>query len=153
MKDRTPIYKPKNHLRIITAASLFDGHDAAINVMRRIMQTSGAEVIHLGHNRSVEEIVNTAIQEDAQAIAITSYQGGHIEFFKYIYDLLQKKQCGHIKIFGGGGGTILTDVKAWVTSRALARLISAMENEPELVAPIMEAVHLRLDGLTHPPVL
>ncbi len=104
---KTEPYRPKHHLRIVTAASLFDGHDAAINIMRRIMQQSGAEVIHLGHNRSAEEIVNTAIQEDAQAIAITSYQGGHNEFFKYIYDLLQEKGAGHIKIFGGGGGTIL----------------------------------------------
>jgi len=101
------LYKPKNHVRIVTAASLFDGHDAAINVMRRIMQSSGAEIIHLGHNRSVREIVNTAIQEDANGIAITSYQGGHIEYFKYMYDLLQEAGSGHIKIFGGGGGTIL----------------------------------------------
>ncbi|SDG45886.1 methylmalonyl-CoA mutase family protein [Chitinophaga filiformis] len=94
-------------IRIVTAASLFDGHDAAINIMRRIMQTKGAEVIHLGHNRSAAEIVDCAIQEDAQGIAITSYQGGHLEFFKYMYDLLHEKGCGHIKIFGGGGGTIL----------------------------------------------
>ncbi|MCP4125153.1 MAG: methylmalonyl-CoA mutase family protein [Bacteroidetes bacterium] len=100
-------YTVQNHVRIVTAASLFDGHDAAINIMRRIMQATGAEVIHLGHNRSVREIVDCAIQEDAQAIAITSYQGGHIEFFKYIYDLLHERGCGHIKIFGGGGGTIL----------------------------------------------
>ncbi len=100
-------YTPKNKIRIVTAASLFDGHDAAINIMRRIMQRSGAEIIHLGHNRSALEIVNTAIQEDVQAIALTSYQGGHNEYFKYIYDLLQEKGCGHIKIFGGGGGTIL----------------------------------------------
>lgn len=100
-------YKTKNNVRIVTAGSLFDGHDAAINIMRRIMQASGAEVIHLGHNRSVAEIVDTAIQEDAQAIAITSYQGGHNEFLKYMYDLLQEKGAGHIKIVGGGGGTIL----------------------------------------------
>ncbi len=100
-------YKTKNKVRIVTAGSLFDGHDAAINIMRRIMQASGAEVIHLGHNRSVAEIVDTAIQEDAQAIAITSYQGGHNEFLKYMYDLLQQKGAGHIKIVGGGGGTIL----------------------------------------------
>ena len=85
------VYKPHNKLRIVTAASLFDGHDAAINVMRRIIQSSGAEVIHLGHDRSVEEVVNCAIQEDAQAIAMTSYQGGHMEYFKYMYDLLQEK--------------------------------------------------------------
>ena len=100
-------YQPKNKVRIVTAAALFDGHDAAINIMRRIMQSSGAEIIHLGHNRSVQEVVNTAIQEDVQGIAITSYQGGHNEFFKYMYDLLREKGAAHIKIFGGGGGTIL----------------------------------------------
>ncbi|HRG52493.1 MAG TPA: cobalamin-dependent protein, partial [Bacteroidia bacterium] len=103
----TEPYKAKNKIRIVTAASLFDGHDAAINIMRRIIQSSGAEVIHLGHDRSVQEIVNCAIQEDANAIALTSYQGGHMEFFKYMYDLLKQNGCGHIKIFGGGGGTIL----------------------------------------------
>jgi len=94
-------------VRIVTAASLFDGHDAAINIMRRILQSKGAEIIHLGHNRSVHEIVETAIEEDVQGIAITSYQGGHVEFFKYMKDLLDENGCGHIKIFGGGGGTIL----------------------------------------------
>src|SRR6218665_805959 len=103
----TEPYKAKNKIRIVTAASLFDGHDAAINIMRRIIQSSGAEVIHLGHDRSVQEIVDCAIQEDANAIALTSYQGGHNEFFKYMYDLLKERGCGHIKIFGGGGGTIL----------------------------------------------
>jgi len=98
---------PENKIRIITAASLFDGHDAAINIMRRIMQAKGAEIIHLGHNRSVHEIVEAAIEEDAQGIAITSYQGGHLEFFKYMKDLLNQNKSGHIKIFGGGGGTIL----------------------------------------------
>jgi len=96
-----------NNVRIVTAASLFDGHDAAINIMRRIMQSKGAEIIHLGHNRSVAEIVECAIEEDVQGIAITSYQGGHVEFFKYMKDLLEENGCGHIKIFGGGGGTIL----------------------------------------------
>ncbi len=102
-------YQPKNHVRIVTAASLFDGHDAAINVMRRIIQSTGAEVIHLGHNRSVQEIVDCAVQEDVQAIAITSYQGGHIEFFKYMKDLLEEKGRPGIKIFGGGGGVILPE--------------------------------------------
>ncbi len=100
-------YQPKNKVRIVTAASLFDGHDASINIMRRIIQATGCEVIHLGHDRSVEEVVDCAIQEDAQAIAMTSYQGGHIEYFKYMYDLLKEKGAPHIKIFGGGGGTIL----------------------------------------------
>src|SRR5882672_5917693 len=106
MKKIEP-YKPKNKIRIVTAASLFDGHDAAINIMRRVIQASGAEVIHLGHDRSVKEIVDCAIQEDANAIAITSYQGGHTEFFKYMHDLLKEQGCEHIKLFGGGGGTIL----------------------------------------------
>ncbi len=100
-------YTPKNKVRIVTAASLFDGHDAAINIMRRVMQSSGVEVIHLGHDRSVQEVVDCAIQEDANAIAMTSYQGGHVEYFKYMYDLLKERNCGHIKIFGGGGGVIL----------------------------------------------
>ena len=212
-------YKPQHKIRIVTAASLFDGHDAAINIMRRILQASGGEVIHLGHNRSVDEIVKTAVQEDAQAIAITSYQGGHLEFFKYMHDLLAEQGCGHIKIFGGGGGTILpseidelhaygitrlyspddgrslglqgmindllqqadfptgklnvdkwheaiseayekaegkgqkAEIRGWVTDRGLARLISAVENEPDLVEPIMAEVHQRLEKLTQPPVL
>jgi methylmalonyl-CoA mutase len=100
------IYKPKHQIRFITASSLFDGHDASINIMRRILQASGVEVIHLGHNRSVDEIVNAAIQEDVQGIAISSYQGGHMEYFKYTYDLLKEKGANHIKIYGGGGGVI-----------------------------------------------
>lgn len=109
MRKEIEVYKLKNKLRIVTAASLFDGHDAAINIMRRIIQSSGCEVIHLGHNRSVKEIVDCAIHEDAQAIAITSYQGGHMEFLKYMYDMLKEAGCGHIKIFAGGGGVILPD--------------------------------------------
>ncbi len=105
--EQTQIYKPQHKIRFVTAAALFDGHDATINIMRRILQSSGAEVIHLGHNRSVEEVVNCAIQEDVQGIAMTSYQGGHIEYFKYMYDLLQERGASHIKIFGGGGGVIL----------------------------------------------
>ncbi|HEX9649270.1 MAG TPA: methylmalonyl-CoA mutase family protein [Cyclobacteriaceae bacterium] len=117
-------YKPKNHIRIVTAASLFDGHDAAINIMRRIIQSTGVEVIHLGHNRSVHEIVNTAIQEDAQAIAITSYQGGHVEYFKYMYDLLKEKGATNIKIFGGGGGTILPEEIKELQDYGIARIYS-----------------------------
>ncbi len=102
-------YHPRNKVRIVTAASLFDGHDAAINVMRRILQSTGAEVIHLGHDRSVDEVVNCAIQEDAQAIAMTSYQGGHVEYLKYMHDLLEERGAGHVKVFAGGGGVILPE--------------------------------------------
>ncbi len=105
--EQNKIYKPKNKIRVVTAASLFDGHDAAINIMRRIIQSTGVEVIHLGHDRSVDEVVNCAIQEDVNAIAMTSYQGGHNEYFRYMYDLLKERGAGHIKIFGGGGGVIL----------------------------------------------
>lgn len=124
MTSKIEAYKPKNHIRVVTAASLFDGHDAAINIMRRIIQATGCEVIHLGHNRSVQEIVNCAIQEDAQAIAITSYQGGHIEYFKYIYDLLKERQSNHIKIFGGGGGTILPKEIEELHAYGIARIYS-----------------------------
>jgi len=107
MRSEIEVYKPKNHIRIVTATSLFDGHDAAINIMRRILQDTGVEVIHLGHNRSVQEIVDAAIEEDAQGVAVSSYQGGHIEFFKYLVDLLKEREAPHIKIFGGGGGVIV----------------------------------------------
>ena len=117
----TEPYKPKNHVRIVTAASLFDGHDAAINLMRRILQSSGAEVIHLGHNRSVQEIVDCAIQEDAQAVAITSYQGGHLEFFRYMFDLFAERGA-KTKIFGGGGGTILPDEIEELHAYGIARI-------------------------------
>jgi len=103
------VYKPKNNIRIVTATSLFDGHDASINIMRRILQNTGAEVIHLGHNRSVEEFVDAAIEEDVQGMALSSYQGGHMEFFKYMVDMLKEKGASHIKIFGGGGGVIVPD--------------------------------------------
>ncbi len=109
---------------MVTAASLFDGHDAAINVMRRIIQSTGVEVIHLGHNRSVDEVVNCAIQEDAQAIAMTSYQGGHLEYFKYMYDLLKERGAGHIKIFGGGGGVILPEEIKELQAYGIARIYS-----------------------------
>ncbi len=103
------IYRPKNVVRVITATSLFDGHDASTNIMRRILQDSGVEVIHLAHNRSVQELVDTAIQEDAQGIAMSSYQGGHMEAFKYMIDLLKDNNSSHIKVFGGGGGVIVAD--------------------------------------------
>ncbi len=188
MEPQIP-YIPVNKVRIVTAASLFDGHDAAINIMRRIIQATGVEVIHLGHDRSVEEVVNTAIQEDANAIAMTSYQGGHNEYFKYMYDLLAEKGAGHIKIFGGGGGVILpseiSELHEYGIERiyspddgramglqgmindlvkrsdypigdkltgelshieeknptAIARLISAAENFPEIAKPVFEEIH------------
>ncbi|WP_291149215.1 methylmalonyl-CoA mutase family protein [Flavobacterium sp. UBA7680] len=188
MEQQIP-YIPKNKVRIVTAASLFDGHDAAINIMRRIIQSTGVEVIHLGHDRSVEEVVNTAIQEDANAIAMTSYQGGHNEYFKYMYDLLHEKGAGHIKIFGGGGGVILpseiSELHEYGITRiyapddgrslglqgmindlvqqadfpigdklngeidhienkvptAIARLISAAENFPEIAKPVFDKIH------------
>lgn len=123
MEQVTP-YTPTHKVRIVTAASLFDGHDAAINIMRRIIQSTGVEVIHLGHDRSVEEVVNTAIQEDANAIAMTSYQGGHNEYFKYMYDLLQEKGAGQIKIFGGGGGVILPEEIKELMDYGITRIYS-----------------------------
>lgn len=123
MKQQTP-YKPKHKVRIVTAASLFDGHDASINIMRRIIQATGVEVIHLGHDRSVEEVVNTAIQEDVNAICLTSYQGGHNEYFKYMYDLLKEKGAEHIKIFGGGGGVILPSEIKELMDYGISRIYS-----------------------------
>ena len=117
-------YAASNKIRVVTAASLFDGHDAAINVMRRIIQATGCEVIHLGHNRSVAEVVDCAIQEDAQAIAMTSYQGGHLEYFKYMYDLLHERGAGHIKVYGGGGGTILPTEIEELHDYGIARIYS-----------------------------
>ena len=122
--ENIEIYKPKNKIRFVTAAALFDGHDATINIMRRILQSSGAEVIHLGHNRSVDEVVNCAIQEDVQGIAMTSYQGGHIEYFKYMYDLLQERGATHIKIFGGGGGVILPSEISELQDYGITRIYS-----------------------------
>ncbi|WHX43056.1 methylmalonyl-CoA mutase family protein [Mesobacillus sp. AQ2] len=118
------MYKPKNHIRFVTASSLFDGHDASINIMRRIIQSLGGEVIHLGHNRSVEEVVNAAIQEDAQGIAISSYQGGHVEYFKYMYDLLKEKGASHIRIYGGGGGVIIPREIKELHEYGIARIFS-----------------------------
>lgn len=122
--EQIQAYKPKHKIRFVTAAALFDGHDATINIMRRILQSSGAEVIHLGHNRSVDEVVNCAIQEDVQGIAMTSYQGGHIEYFKYMYDLLQERGAKHIKIFAGGGGVILPSEIAELQAYGITRIYS-----------------------------
>lgn len=120
----TEIYRPTNPVRFVTASALFDGHDAAINIMRRILQASGVEVIHLGHNRSVDEVVNAAIQEDVQGIAMSSYQGGHVEYLKYMYDLLQEKGAGHIKIFAGGGGVIVPSEIKELQQYGIARIFS-----------------------------
>ena len=120
----TKIYAKKNPIRIVTSAALFDGHDAAINVMRRILQASGVEVIHLGHNRSAEEVVTAAIQEDAQGIAVTSYQGGHMEFFKYMRQMLDERGAGHVKIYGGGGGVIVADEIAELQRAGVERVFS-----------------------------
>ena len=117
-------YKPKNKIRFVTATALFDGHDASINIMRRLLQARGAEVIHLGHNRSVREIVDAALQEDAQAIAISSYQGGHMEFFKYMRELLDEAGAMDVKIFGGGGGVITVKEMDELHKSGVTRLYS-----------------------------
>jgi isobutyryl-CoA mutase len=135
------VYKPENRVRFVTAASLFDGHDASINIMRRILQATGCEVIHLGHNRSVEEIVNCAIQEDAHAIAISSYQGGHVEFFKYMLDLLRQRGAAHVKVFGGGGGVIVPAEVKELHDYGVARLFSPEDGQRlGLVGMISEIV-------------
>jgi len=123
------VYKAKHKIRFVTAASLFDGHDASINIMRRILQASGAEVIHLGHNRSVEEIVRAALQEDVQGIAVSSYQGGHIEFFKYMLDLLRSRGGEHIKVFGGGGGVIVPSEIKELQDYGVARIYSPEDGQ------------------------
>jgi methylmalonyl-CoA mutase len=124
MSTPAEAYKPKNPIRVVTATSLFDGHDAAINIMRRIIQDTGAEVIHLGHNRSVQEIVDAAVEEDAQGVAVSSYQGGHIEFFKYLVDLLRERGAGHIKVFGGGGGVIVPEEIRELEAYGVAKIYS-----------------------------
>jgi methylmalonyl-CoA mutase len=118
------VYKPENHVRVVTATSLFDGHDAAINIMRRILQDTGVEVIHLGHNRSVQEIVDAAIEEDVQGVAVSSYQGGHIEFFQYLVDLLEEREAAHIKVFGGGGGVIVPEEIRTLESYGVTKIYS-----------------------------
>src|SRR5213075_1086437 len=134
-------YRATNKVRFVTAASLFDGHDASINIMRRILQASGAEVIHLGHNRSVGEVVSAALQEDVQGIAISSYQGGHVEFFKYMLDLLRERGAAHIKVFGGGGGVIVPSEMKELHDYGVARLFSPEDGQRlGLVGMISEIV-------------
>src|SRR5438067_13879805 len=116
------VYKAKHKIRFVTAASLFDGHDASINIMRRILQASGAEVIHLGHNRSVDEVVTAALQEDVQGVAVSSYQGGHVEYFKYMIDLLRERGGENIKVFGGGGGVIVAEEIRELQAYGVARI-------------------------------
>ncbi|WP_443938272.1 methylmalonyl-CoA mutase family protein [Pedobacter sp. MW01-1-1] len=146
--QQTEIYKPKHKIRFVTAASLFDGHDATINIMRRILQSSGAEVIHLGHNRSVEEVVNCAIQEDVQGIAMTSYQGGHLEYFKYMYDLLQEKNSGHIKIFAGGGGVILPDEISELEAYGISKIYSPDDGRKMGLQGMINDMLVKTDFLT-----
>ena len=122
-------YRPVNKVRFVTAASLFDGHDAAINIMRRILQSMGVEVVHLGHNRSVEEVVNAALQEDAKGIAISSYQGGHLEYFKYMVDLLKARGGAHIQVFGGGGGVIVPAEIRELQAYGVARIYSPEDGQ------------------------
>src|SRR5574341_325017 len=123
------VYKAKHKIRFVTAASLFDGHDASINIMRRILQASGAEVIHLGHNRSVDEVVNAALQEDVQGVAVSSYQGGHLEYFKYMLDRLRAGGGEQIKVFGGGGGVIVPAEIKELENYGVARIYSPEDDQ------------------------
>ena len=129
-------YTPTHPVRFVTAAALFDGHDAAINIMRRILQAQGVEVVHLGHDRSVDDVVTTAIEEDAQGIAVSSYQGGHLEYFKYMVDLLRERGAGHVKVFGGGGGVIVPEEIAELEAYGVAKIFS-----PE------DGMRMGLDGM------
>src|SRR5690349_21862141 len=123
------MHAPQHPVRFVTAASLFDGHDASINIMRRILQRHGAEVIHLGHNRSVDEVVTAAIQEDCHGVAISSYQGGHVEYFTYLVELLRERGAGHVKVYGGGGGVIVPREFEQLHSRGVARIFSPEDGQ------------------------
>ena len=138
-------YRPLNKVRFVTAASLFDGHDAAINIMRRILMSMGAEVIHLGHNRSVEEVVTAALQEDAQGIAISSYQGGHVEYFKYMVDLLKARGGAHIQVFGGGGGVIVPSEIRELQDYGVARIYSPEDGQKMGLAGMIGEMVMRCD--------
>src|SRR5580765_5661911 len=138
-------YRPTHKVRFVTAASLFDGHDAAINIMRRILQSMGTEVIHLGHNRSVDEVVTAALQEDAQGIAISSYQGGHVEYFKYMVDLLKQRGGEHIQVFGGGGGVIVPAEIAELQGYGVARIYSPEDGQRMGLAGMIGEMVMRCD--------
>src|SRR5512135_3175391 len=138
-------YRPTHKVRFVTAASLFDGHDAAINIMRRILQGMGAEVIHLGHNRSVEEVVTAALQEDVQGIAISSYQGGHVEYFKYMLDLLRERGGDNIKVFGGGGGVIVPEEMAELHAYGVARIYSPEDGQKMGLQGMINDMVMRCD--------
>ncbi|HEV7915433.1 MAG TPA: cobalamin-dependent protein, partial [Albitalea sp.] len=139
-------YRPTHKVRFVTAASLFDGHDAAINIMRRILQGMGAEVIHLGHNRSVDEVVTAALHEDVQGIAISSYQGGHVEYFKYMVDLLKARGGEHIQVFGGGGGVIVPAEIAELQHYGVARIYSPEDGQRMGLAGMIGEMVMRCDG-------
>ena len=138
-------YRPTHKVRFVTAASLFDGHDAAINIMRRILQGMGAEVIHLGHNRSVDEVVTAALQEDVQGIAISSYQGGHVEYFKYMVDLLRARGGAHIQVFGGGGGVIVPPEISELQAYGVARIYSPEDGQRMGLAGMIGEMVMRCD--------
>ncbi|MFM9880413.1 MAG: cobalamin-dependent protein, partial [Burkholderiaceae bacterium] len=138
-------YRPTHKVRFVTAASLFDGHDAAINIMRRILQGMGAEVIHLGHNRSVDEVVTAALQEDVQGIAISSYQGGHVEYFKYMVDLLRERGGEHIQVFGGGGGVIVASEIAELQAYGVTRIYSPQDGQRMGLAGMIGEMVMRCD--------
>src|ERR1700709_2198019 len=138
-------YRPTHKVRFVTAASLFDGHDAAINIMRRILQGMGAEVIHLGHNRSVDEVVTAALQEDAHAIAISSYQGGHVEYFKYMMDMLKRRGGEHILVFGGGGGVIVPAEIAELQGYGVSRIYSPEDGQRMGLAGMIGEMVMRCD--------
>ncbi|MFO0207375.1 MAG: cobalamin-dependent protein, partial [Betaproteobacteria bacterium] len=138
-------YKPAHKVRFVTAASLFDGHDASINIMRRILQGMGAEVIHLGHNRSVEEIVTAALQEDVQGIAVSSYQGGHVEYFRYMVDLLRERGGAHVQVFGGGGGVIVPSEIRALHEYGVARIYSPEDGQRMGLAGMIGEILMRCD--------
>src|SRR5438309_4322871 len=138
-------YRPTNKVRFVTAAALFDGHDAAINIMRRILMSMGTEVIHLGHNRSVDEVVTAALQEDAQGIAISSYQGAHVEYFKYAVDLLKQRGGEHIRVFGGGSGVIVPPEISELQKYAVARLYSPEDGQSMGLAGMIGEMLMRCD--------